>query len=53
MTDTRGRDGMPLIDSIREDQLWGNIRRLAKKDPYIQELLDKLVVYYKLKYERK
>lgn len=42
-----------LAKEIREQTMWGNIRRLAERDPYIKEQLDKLVVYYKLKYDRK
>jgi hypothetical protein len=53
MTDTRGTNGMPLIDSLREDQMWANIRRMAEQDPYIKEQLDKITVYYKLKYGRR
>lgn len=39
-----------LIDGIRHARLWGDIHRLAKKDPELQEQLDKIVVYYRLKY---
>ena len=42
-----------LIEELREATMWGNIHRLAEKDPYIRELLDKIIAYYKLKYERR
>lgn len=39
-----------LIAQLREDQLWGEIRRRARTDPGLQELLDPAIMYYKLKY---
>jgi hypothetical protein len=42
-----------LIEQIRKQSMWGHIHRLAEKDPYIKELLDKIVVYYKVKYEQR
>jgi len=42
-----------LIAEIKHATLWGDIHRLAKKDPYLQEQLDKIVVYYRLKYEQR
>jgi hypothetical protein len=39
-----------LIAELKHAKLWGNIHRMAKKDPVLQEHLDKLVVYYRLKY---
>lgn len=41
-----------LMEELREQRMWGNIHRLAEQDPALQELLDKVVVYYKLKYKR-
>jgi hypothetical protein len=38
-----------LIEELREQSLWGEIRRAAKKDPALQEMLDKIVVYHQLK----
>lgn len=49
--DNRTRDGRPLIDHIREDQLWGEIRRLARTDAGLQEILERAIVYYNLKRE--
>ena len=42
-----------LIDQLRKHSMWGHIHALAEKDPYIKELLDKIVVYYKVKYEQR
>ena len=42
-----------IIAGIRESTLWGNIHRLAKTDPVLREQLDKIVVYYRLKYEQR
>lgn len=41
------------IDIIREDKLWGNIRRAAKTDPALKEMLDQVRVYYQLKHNEK
>lgn len=42
-----------MIAEMRERQKWSNIRELAKKDDYIKEQLDKIDVYYRLKYEQR
>ena len=42
-----------LIEEIRHAKLWGGIHRRAKTDPELQEQLDKIVVYYRLKYGRR
>ena len=42
-----------LMAELRENQLWGNIHRRAKNDPGLQELLDRVVIYYRLKYEQR
>ena len=42
-----------LVETLHKEIMWGNIRRLAEKDPYIKDLLDKIEVYYRLKYERR
>jgi len=49
--DNRTRDGRPLIEHIREDQMWGEIRRMARTDAGLQELLERAIVYYNLKRE--
>jgi hypothetical protein len=38
------------IESLKEDKLWGNIRRTAKSDPALKEMLDQVKVYYELKH---
>ena len=42
-----------MIVEMRERQKWANIRMLAEKDAYIKEQLDKIDVYYRLKYEQR
>ena len=49
--DNRTRDGRPLIEHIREDQMWGEIRKMARTDAGLQELLERAIVYYNLKRE--
>lgn len=34
------------IDRIREDKLWGDIRRKAKTHPGLQEELDRVIMFY-------
>jgi hypothetical protein len=38
------------LDDLREDKLWGGIRRAAKTDPALKEMLDQVRVYYELKH---
>jgi len=45
--DPRTSDGRPLADHIAEDQLWGEIRRTAKSNPALQEVLERAkIIYY-------
>jgi len=37
------------VEQLEEDKLWGEIRRLAKTDPGMTDLLDQARVYYQLK----
>lgn len=46
--DSRTSDGRPLIDHIRENKLWGQIRRAAKTNPGLQDLLDHVIMFYQL-----
>ena len=50
------RSNAPLDDAfyknLMEDQLWGMIRRTAKNDPILQDMLNEVIVFWKLKYER-
>ena len=44
----RTNDGRPLVDHIREDKLWGEIRRAAKTNPTLQDALDHVIMIHKL-----
>jgi len=46
--DPRTDDGRPLHEHMREDQLWGQIRREAKTNPTLQKALDRAIMIYKL-----
>jgi hypothetical protein len=39
------------LDEIREDKLWGEIRRAAKSNPLLQEALDRAIMIYYLSKE--
>jgi len=38
-----------LIDDLQKQKLWGDIHRAAKNDPALQEMLDRIVVYHRLR----
>ena len=46
--DYRTNDGRPLHEHMREDQLWGNIRRAARTNPALQDALDRAIMIYNL-----
>jgi hypothetical protein len=46
--DKRTGDGRPLIDHIREDKMWNDIRRLSKTNPALQDALERVIMIYKL-----
>jgi hypothetical protein len=46
--DPRTNDGRPLREHIKEDQLWGNIRRAAKTNSALQEALERAIIIYHL-----
>jgi hypothetical protein len=46
--DPRTQDGRPLHDHIMEDKLWGEIRRMAKTNPTLQEALERVKIIYHL-----
>jgi len=46
--DKRTPDGRPLIDHIRDDKLWGEIRREAKTNVTLQKALDRAIMIYRL-----
>jgi hypothetical protein len=46
--DTRTSDGRPLFEHLREDKMWGEIRREAKTNPALQNALDRAIMIYRL-----
>jgi hypothetical protein len=46
--DPRTNDGRPLYEHIKEDQLWGEIRRAAKSNKALQSALDRAIIIYHL-----
>jgi len=46
--DSRTPDGRPLRDHIQEDQMWGEIRRLARTNATLQEEVDRVIATYHL-----
>jgi len=46
--DPRTQDGRPLREHIKEDKLWGAIRRAAKSNPALQDILDHAIMIYHL-----
>jgi len=46
--DPRTDDGRPLHEHMKEDQLWGQIRREAKTNVTLQKALDRAIMIYKL-----
>ena len=46
--DPRTDDGRPLHDHMMEDQLWGQIRRLARTNPALQAELERVIMLYHL-----
>ena len=49
--DPRTNDGRPLYEHIKEDKLWGNIRRAAKTNEALQSALDRAILVYHLSKE--
>jgi hypothetical protein len=41
-------DGDSVFDRIQEDKMWGEIRRLAKTNPTLQDAVDRVIMIYKL-----
>ena len=46
--DSRTSDGRPLHEHIRENRMWGEIRRAAPTNPTLQDALDRVIMIYKL-----
>ena len=49
--DPRTSDGRPLRDHIMEDKMWGEIRRMAKTNPTLQEAMERVKLLYYLSKE--
>ena len=46
--DSRTLDGRPLYEHIKEDKLWGEIRRAAKDNPALQKAMEQCIIIYHL-----
>ena len=50
-----GRDYDPKAKSVREqaleDKMWGEIRRMARTNPTLQDAVDRVIMIYKLSKE--
>ena len=46
--DPRTGTGRPLIDQLKEDQLWADLRRAARKNVVLQDALNRAVEIYHL-----
>ena len=46
--DPRTNDGRPLYEHMKEDQLWGEIRRAARTNKALQSVLDRAIIVYHL-----
>ena len=46
--DPRTSDGRPLFEHMRENKMWGEIRREAKTNPALQKALDRAILVYRL-----
>ena len=46
--DPRTHDGRPLFEHMKEDKLWGEIRRAARTNKVLQAALDRAILIYHL-----
>ena len=46
--DPRTPDGRPLYEHLKEDKLWGEIRRAARTNKALQSVLDRAIIVYHL-----
>ena len=46
--DPRTNDGRPLYEHIKEDKLWGDIRREARTNNVLQDALNRAILIYHL-----
>jgi len=49
--DSRTDDGRPLRDHIQDDKMWGEIRRMARTNPTLQDAIERVIVIYTLSKE--
>ena len=42
-------DGRSLHEQLLEQKMWGEIRRMARTDEGLRDLLERAIVYYNLK----
>jgi hypothetical protein len=47
-TDSRTHDGRPLYEHMKEDKLWGDIRREARTNTALQEAMNRVILIYHL-----
>jgi hypothetical protein len=45
---TVAKEDTSLISQLREDQLWGDIRRRARTHPGLQAELERVIMFYNL-----
>jgi hypothetical protein len=43
------KENSAVIEELREAKMWGKIRRMARRDAGLRELLERAIIYYKLK----
>ena len=46
--DPRTHNGRPLYEHMKEDQLWGEIRREARTNKVLQDALERAILVYHL-----
>ena len=46
--DPRTHDGRPLFKHMKEDKLWGEIRREARTNVALQEAMERVILIYHL-----
>lgn len=46
--DPRTNDGRPLYEHLKEDKLWGEIRRAARTNAALQEALERAILIHHL-----
>jgi hypothetical protein len=46
--DYRTSDGRPLHDHLMDSKMWGEIHRMAKTNPTLQDAIDRVIMIYQL-----